>query len=202
MHFDYHINVWTAGGLLRIRSGKRGVGSGRRRRERERRERKGRQQWGMARAAARERDRRGDLEWRGRQERKWAAAVAETATAAKAAGAGVVARWWVRKRGAVMRQAAGAVGRSAATATKATTATAVAVAAAAAGATGAAPASLCRRAERVLHSQLRHGGRGLRLGAWGLCRERGRGKVACLQVLQPLACVAWEMQQNSAEITM
>ena len=26
-------------------------------------------------------------------------------------------------------------------------------------------------------------------------RERGRGKVACLQVLQPLACVAWEMQQ-------
>ena len=35
LHFDYKINMWAAGGLVRCRSGRRGVGNGRRRRERE-----------------------------------------------------------------------------------------------------------------------------------------------------------------------
>jgi len=43
-------------------------------------------------------------------------------------------------------------------------AAAAAAAAVRSGWANAAPASLCRRAERVLHSQLRRGGRGMRLG--------------------------------------
>ena len=159
MHYEYKINMWASGGLFRRRSGRRGVGNGRRRREREREERKCRQQVGVARGMARERERRAELAWWERQEGKWAAANAAVATAAKAAAAGVAARWWVRRQGA-------AVGRR-------TTGTAVAMAVAvtptaeATATVGAAPAGLCRRAERVLHSRLRPGGRGMRLGGGG-----------------------------------
>ena len=61
MHFDYKINMWAAGGLVRCRSGRRGVGNGRRRREREREERKCRQRVGAASGMARERERRMEL---------------------------------------------------------------------------------------------------------------------------------------------
>ena len=98
MHFDYKINMWAAGGLVRCRSGRRGVGNGRRRREREREERKCRQRVGVASGMARERERRMELAWWERQESKWAAANAAEATAAKAAAAGVAARWWVRRQ--------------------------------------------------------------------------------------------------------
>ena len=159
LHFDYKINMWAAGGLVRCRSGRRGVGNGRRRREREREERKRRQRVGVASGMARERERRMELAWWERQESKWAAANAAEATAAKAAAAGVAARWWVRRQGAAARRRA--------TGTTVVMAAAVATTAAATATVGAAPASLCRRAERVLHSRLRHGGRGMRLGGGG-----------------------------------
>ena len=103
------------------------------------------------------------VRWEERQEGKWEAAAAAVVMAAAAAAAGVQARWWVRKGRARQR-------RRRATAAAAAAATAAAAAAATAVRSGwaeAAPASLCRRAERVLHSQLRHGGRGLRLGGGG-----------------------------------
>ena len=81
LHFDYKINMWAAGGLVRCRSGRRGVGNGRRRREREREERKRRQRVGVASGMARERERRMELAWWERQERKWAAANAAEAAA-------------------------------------------------------------------------------------------------------------------------
>ena len=117
---------------------------------------------------ARERERRMELAWWERQESKWAAANAAEATAAKAAAAGVAARWWVRRQGAAARRRA--------TGTTVVMAAAVATTAAATATVGAAPASLCRRAERVLHSRLRHGGRGMRLvGGRG---EAGVGDVS------------------------
>ena len=103
------------------------------------------------------------VRWEGRQESKWEAAAAAVVVAAAATAAGVQARWWVRKGRARQRQRR-------ATAAAAATASAAAAAAATAERCGwaeAAPACLSRRAERVLHSQLRHGGRGLRLGGGG-----------------------------------
>ena len=151
------------GALSRRARGKRGVGMGRRRRRRRRRER--------LRAEQREREQLGRevqqrldfVRWEEQQEGKWEAAAAAVVVAAAATAAGVQARWWVRKGQARQR-------RRRVTAAAAATATAAAAAAATAVRSGwaeAAPANLCRRAERVLHSQLRHGGRGLRLGGGG-----------------------------------
>ena len=102
------------------------------------------------------------VRWEEQQEGKWEAAAAAVVVAAAATAAGVQARWWVRKGRARQR-------RRRATAAAAATARAAAAAATVvrSGWAEAAPASLCRRAERVLHSQLRHGGRGLRLGGGG-----------------------------------
>ena len=152
------------GALGRRARGKRDVGMGRRRRRRRRRER--------LRAEQREREQLGRevqqrldfVRWEERQEGKWEAAAAAVVVAAAATAAGVQARWWVRKGRARQRWRR---------ATAAAAATARAAAAAAtvvrSGWAEAAPASLCRRAERVLHSQLRHGGRSLRLGGCQGC---------------------------------
>ena len=125
------------------------------------------QREGMAKAVARERERRVDLAWWGRQARKWAAAVAATEMAVKAAKAGVAARWWVRRREAAMRRAVGAAGEVAMAMAMGSCTAVAATVVASAGV--AAPAVLCRRAERVSHSQPRHGGRGhgMRLGGGG-----------------------------------
>ena len=145
------------GALGRRARGKRDVGMGRRRRRRRRRERLRAEQREREQLEREVQQRLDFVRWEERQEGKWEAAAAAVVVAAAATAAGVQARWWVRKGRARQR-------RRRATAAAAATATATAAAAAAAATAGrsgwaeAAPASLCRRAERVLHSQLRHGG--------------------------------------------
>ena len=146
------------GGLRRRSRGKRDVGMGRRRRRRRRRERLCAEQREREQLGREVQQRLDFVRWEERQEGKWEAAAAAVVMAAAAAAAGVQARWWVRKGRARRRRR-----RATATAAAAATATAAVRSSWA----EAAPASLCRRAERVLHSQLRHGGRGLRLGGGG-----------------------------------
>ena len=143
------------GALGRRVRGKRNAGMGRRKRRQRRRARLRVEQWEREQVGREVQQRLDFVRWEERQEDKWAAAAAAAAMAASAAAAGVRTRWWVRK-GQVRRQRA-----------EATVAAAAAAAAVRSGWAKAAPASLCRRAERVLHSQLRRGGRGMRLGGGG-----------------------------------
>ena len=144
------------GALGRRVRGRRNAGMGRRKRRQRRRARLRVEQWEREQVGREVQQRLDFVRWEERQEDKWAAAAAAAAMAASAAAAGVRTRWWVRK-GQVRRQRAEAM----------VAAAAAAAAAVRSGWANAAPASLCRRAERVLHSQLRRGGRGMRLGGGG-----------------------------------